>query len=64
MSQASYRAALPRRLRQYSARVPDFFTYAYKDLADGREVCVVPLITGTARITIGPTGGNWYDDGW
>lgn len=44
--------------------MPDFFTYAYKDLRDGRELCVVPLITGTARLTIGPKDGWEYDDGW
>lgn len=38
---------------------------ARRTLADGREVTVIPLTFGRARITIGPpleTGV--YDDGW
>ncbi len=33
-------------------------------LDDGRELMVVTLIMGTARLMIGPAGANWYDDGW
>lgn len=43
--------------------MPEFFTYAHK-VIDDREICVVPLITGTARLTVGPPGANWYDDGF
>lgn len=40
----------------------DFFTYADKRLDDGREITVVPLTFGRARLTIG--SGMFYDDGW
>jgi hypothetical protein len=25
---------------------------------------IVPLTYGRARITLGPAGADWYDDGW
>jgi hypothetical protein len=43
--------------------MPDFFTYAAKEV-DGREICVLPLLTGTARLTVGPPGAGWYEDSY
>lgn len=37
--------------------------YAEKRIGD-REVTVVPLTFGRARITVGPVAGFVYDDGW
>lgn len=39
------------------------FTYFKKILEDGRIVTVIPLITGTARITV-TTDPLFYDNGW
>lgn len=33
-------------------------------LDDGREVRLVPLTFGRARITISLAGAGWYFDGW
>jgi hypothetical protein len=34
-------------------------------LPDGRELCVLPLTFGRARLTIGPpVQEGWYADGW
>lgn len=41
---------------------PDFH-YARKIIGD-REISVVPLTFGRARIVIGPVNGLTYDDGW
>jgi hypothetical protein len=38
--------------------------YAKRLLSDGRELVVLPLLTGTARLIIGPVGADWYSDGW
>lgn len=35
-----------------------------KLLPDGREVTIQPLSFGRARLTVGPAGAPWYDDGW
>jgi hypothetical protein len=35
-----------------------------KDLPDGREVTVIPLTFGRARIHIGVKASLAYDDGW
>lgn len=38
--------------------------YIARELEDGRELTVVPLTFGRARLHIGPRGGDWFDDGW
>lgn len=38
--------------------------YACRILADGRELVVKPLTFGRARLTVGPAGARWYQDGW
>lgn len=40
-----------------------FSTYACK-VVNGREVAVVPLIMGTARLTVGPAGFGFVDDSY
>lgn len=42
--------------------IPDIFYE--RDLPDGRTLYVVPLTFGRARITIGPTGSQFLDDGF
>jgi hypothetical protein len=44
--------------------VREFPTYGEKQLPDGREILVVPMTFGKARLTIGPAGAGWYEDGW
>jgi hypothetical protein len=39
-------------------------SYFKRQLPDGRTIEVVPLTFGRARIYIGPTNEQWYDDGW
>jgi hypothetical protein len=38
--------------------------YPSRVLNDGRELTVIPLTFGRARLHIGRVGLNWYDDGW
>lgn len=40
------------------------FLIASTILPDGREACLIPLSYGRARITVGPAGVWWLDDGW
>lgn len=35
---------------------------AHRDLPDGRTIGVSLLITGTARLHIGETGNDWFDE--
>lgn len=35
-----------------------------KLLPDGRELAILPLTYGRARLVVGPTGEPFYDDGW
>lgn len=37
---------------------------ASRDLGDGREVALVPLLEGRTRLVIGTIGDFGYDDGW
>lgn len=39
-------------------------SYGSRDLGDGRSLDVQPLTFGRARLHIGPTGAQWYEDGW
>lgn len=41
----------------------DGFLYR-RDLGNGRQVVVMPLTFGRARIGIGPVGAFWNDDEW
>lgn len=43
---------------------PDYLHIAIRDLPDGREVTIIPLTLGRARITIGVKYDPGYDDGW
>lgn len=38
--------------------------YARRDLDDGRQVAVVPLTFGRARLTVSHDLRFGYDDGW
>lgn len=38
--------------------------YGQRDLGDGRTITVDPLTFGRARLHIGPSDTQWYDDGW
>lgn len=42
----------------------DDWLIAKKDLPDGQTVFVYPLTFGRARISIGPTGEQWFSDSW
>jgi hypothetical protein len=35
-----------------------------RELPDGRTIEVTPLTFGRARLHIGPTGEQWYNDEW
>lgn len=35
-----------------------------RDLGDGRSVWVYPLTFGRARLVVGQTGSDLWDDGW
>ena len=35
-----------------------------RQLSDGREIVVMPLTYGRARIAIGPAGADYFDDAW
>lgn len=37
---------------------------AYRALDDGQCLALYPLVTGTVRICLGPTGEQVYDDAW
>lgn len=40
------------------------YSYYERDLPDGRTITVDPLTYGRARINIGPTNTQFYDDGY
>jgi hypothetical protein len=37
---------------------------AQRFLPDGRELVVYRLTFGRARLSVGPAGAAWLDDGW
>ncbi len=42
----------------------DYLSYGIRDLLDGRQLEVIPLTFGRARLCIGPGDGISYEDGW
>jgi hypothetical protein len=45
-------------------RLIDGYSYAIRDLPDGRQLSVDPLTYGRARLHISSMPGFTYDDGW
>lgn len=41
----------------------DDFLYR-RELPDGREICVTPMLFGNHRVTIGVSGSGMYEDGY
>jgi len=39
-------------------------TIARKQLANGQEATIIPLLFDRARITVGEPGARTYDDSW
>lgn len=50
--------------RIFTGERDQFGGYGHRDLPDGRTIHVIPLSYGRARIGIGPTGEQWFDDVW
>lgn len=43
---------------------PKRLTLFERPLGDGRELTVIPLTYGRARLTVGPAGAGYYADAW
>lgn len=42
----------------------DPFVITERQLPDNRTIVVHHLTFGRARLSIGPTGEQWFEDGW
>jgi hypothetical protein len=40
------------------------YEIAKKELPDGKELTVIPLTYGRARLHVGERGSMFFDDGW